>query len=253
MLVILLVSHFNPRSPHGERRLPGLWQSSLPGISIHALLTESDILCEAVALVLSDFNPRSPHGERPRSIMSTFCASNFNPRSPHGERRDKSLIGKVNRQFQSTLSSRRATQSARPRPLLHGFQSTLSSRRATSSSSSGSSSSSDFNPRSPCGERRSTKGAGTSWPAISIHALLAESDALLGDLSHRATNFNPRSPCGERRRSSLDPRNRGDFNPRSPCGERLGGGGMKLVPDDFNPRSPCGERLRILVLWGVGV
>ena len=34
--------NFNPRSPHGERPPPALWQQPL-----------------------QDFNPRSPHGERP--------------------------------------------------------------------------------------------------------------------------------------------------------------------------------------------
>ena len=35
-------------------------------ISIHALLTESDVVCMVSPLYQShDFNPRSPHGERP--------------------------------------------------------------------------------------------------------------------------------------------------------------------------------------------
>ena len=78
---------FNPRSPHGERRL--VPQSA----HLH-----------------SHFNPRSPHGERPcpfracarldlfqptlpargatsRKHANSARASNFNPRSPHGERR----------------------------------------------------------------------------------------------------------------------------------------------------------------------
>ena len=33
---------------------------------------------------------------------------------------------------------------------------------------------------------------------ISIHALLAESDATLHDIFKLLTNFYPRSPCGER-------------------------------------------------------
>ena len=102
----------------------------------------------------------------------------------------------------------------------------------------------DFNPRSPCGERRRgvTKGVYTH-------------------------NFNPRSPCGERPYGANPPFSvhpfqstlpmRGatiwstslstfiaHFNPRSPCGERLvtvRDCGARL---DFNPRSPCGERLR---------
>ena len=55
---------------------------------------------------------------------------------------------------------------------------------------------------------------------ISIHALLAESDALFDNSSPEQQNFYPRSPCGERR--SKPARNSGIpyFYPRSPCGER---------------------------------
>ena len=79
-------SHFNPRSPHGERR-PRMVASS----------------------AARNFNPRSPHGERPlnaygitetKAFQSTLPArgatyrakttaarmKHFNPRSPHGER-----------------------------------------------------------------------------------------------------------------------------------------------------------------------
>ena len=55
-----------------------------------------------------------------------------------------------------------------------------------------------FYPRSPCGERPS-KLAKTSWTEkISIHALLAESDALASKQNATQQNFYPRSPCGER-------------------------------------------------------
>ena len=84
---------------------------------------------------------------------------------------------------------------------------------------------SNFYPRSPCGERRHSCRADAGDQPISIHALLAESDAqrqsaqrqpdgFLSTLSlRRATgaatntrarhlNFYPRSPCGERRNNS---------------------------------------------------
>ena len=78
----------------------------------------------------------------------------------------------------------------------------------------------DFNPRSPCGERR---------------------NIVLNGLKHQ--NFNPRSPCGERphkspfssvkRRISIHaPRAGSD---RASCLYSTGA-------EDFNPRSPCGER-----------
>ena len=78
----------------------------------------------------------------------------------------------------------------------------------------------NFNPRSPCGERRITA-------------------CRMGATSH----FNPRSPCGERPLTSGRPATLVNFNPRSPCGERrFRQGEHKACLHDFNPRSPCGER-----------
>ena len=57
----------------------------------------------------------------------------------------------------------------------------------------------DFNPRSPCGERRAGRRDYAAGTGISIHAPHAGSDS--GWLSGIAITsyFNPRSPCGERR------------------------------------------------------
>ena len=81
---------FNPRSPHGERpreRGSAAWNT--------------------------DFNPRSPHGER-RGLhfAAQILDLNFNPRSPHGERRRARISRNCTGEFQSTLSSRRATTPA---------------------------------------------------------------------------------------------------------------------------------------------
>ena len=78
----------------------------------------------------------------------------------------------------------------------------------------------DFNPRSPCGERRTAvsadggeqvfqstlpvwgaTGCGALQPQerpISIHAPRVGSDKMCLRLGCHPTNFNPRSPCGER-------------------------------------------------------
>ena len=53
----------------------------------------------------------------------------------------------------------------------------LSLRRATSVALPGLRLHLDFYPRSPCGERPGTIGAAAGTAAISIHALLTESDA----------------------------------------------------------------------------
>ena len=59
-------------------------------------------------------------------------------------------------------------------------------------------SSSNFNPRSPCGERRYLRISLKGLLLISIHALRVESDALKIFSGDVPANFNPRSPCGER-------------------------------------------------------
>ena len=106
-----MASHFNPRSPHGERRrrfvfpLSGrVFQSTLPArgatnqkqrqnsaiaISIHAPRTGSDPL------------GARRHGRRPYD---------FNPRSPHGERQPEPAQLNPETEFQSTLPARGATR-----------------------------------------------------------------------------------------------------------------------------------------------
>ena len=79
-----------------------------------------------------------------------------------------------------------------------------------------------FNPRAPCGARRSPLFV----PRPSMY-------------------FNPRAPCGARRyghvRLVLAGR---DFNPRAPCGARQDHRGCSAgCSIDFNPRAPCGARL----------
>ena len=124
---------------------------------------------------------------------------------------------------------------------------------------------SDFYPRSPCGERRFHFNAGQHICVISIHALLAESDAAAGEHrgrtqisihallaesdvrcrvgSVRPSNFYPRSPCGERLFLSVSSASAWQF--LSTLSLRR----ATIVLDLFNfhepnfyPRSPCGER-----------
>ena len=56
----------------------------------------------------------------------------------------------------------------------------------------------NFYPRSPCGERPCAVGAYVLYICISIHALLAESDAIRKCQIIPIIHFYPRSPCGER-------------------------------------------------------
>ena len=148
------------------------------GISIHALLAESDVgclvsippWCISIHALLAEsdrgllhhtqraryFYPRSPCGERPPALLAGVQdVYNFYPRSPCGERQQKRRNRKTDRLFLSTLSLRRATYFSRVYSRYGSFLSTLSLRRATGK---------------PIVLH--------NCRCISIHALLAESDAI---------------------------------------------------------------------------
>ena len=133
---------------------------------------------------------------------------------------------------------------------------------------------SDFNPRAPCGARRS----GWSWPPSSWYFNPRAPCGARRRLQSRATwwrtYFNPRAPCGARPPQPLPhPAPVRHFNPRAPCGARPGDHGGKerdhpisihapLAGRDlqravfrpavqhFNPRAPCGARLHLQLVIG---
>ena len=80
----------------------------------------------------------------------------FNPRSPCGERLGMGLSTLTGAVFQSMLPVRGATRRAFTHRRLAKFQSRLPVRGATSPSRKRWSAWRDFNPCSPCGERRQT-------------------------------------------------------------------------------------------------
>ena len=111
MPAVTRVANFYPRSPCGERRVTVLGIQHKVGISIHALLAESDLRALPFSAVGRYFYPRSPCGERPPSVflhcttylfLSTLslrratvwadsppvAPADFYPRSPCGERPD---------------------------------------------------------------------------------------------------------------------------------------------------------------------
>ena len=143
-------------------------------ISIHAPRTGSDHNPRRSLSALRDFNPRSPHGERRTAPRICTSASNFNPRSPHGERlrrfrRVLSLGISIHAPRTGSDGQRRESVPAHqisihaPRTgsdsgafaasFRLAFQSTLPARGATSTLRILRCGDSDFNPRSPHGER----------------------------------------------------------------------------------------------------
>ena len=114
-------------------------------------------------------------GATPQDIKTKNIKADFNPRSPHGERQCASIRAGCCRTFQSTLPARGATRGRHrgqpplgisihaPRTGSDTLADVLDDERT------------DFNPRSPHGERRGTRLCRPAWE-----------------------NFNPRSPHGER-------------------------------------------------------
>ena len=146
--------NFNPRSPHGERRL--LLQSNIksirisihaprtgsdmaiasfttpPGISIHAPRTGSDDFFLSAAAARKYFNPRSPHGERLRLDFSGAHRAVISIHAPRtGSDEAIHRIYTVAIEFQSTLPARGATRADSYIICTSKFQSTLPARGAT--------------------------------------------------------------------------------------------------------------------------
>ena len=146
---------FNPRSPHGERRLFSIVFVGISGISIHAPRTGSDALILLGLLVEVLFQSTLPargatnsYGiinnckrisiHAPRTGSDTARPKKwraeryFNPRSPHGERRRTATHKRRRERFQSTLPARGATpRGGDERGGGMAFQSTLPARGAT--------------------------------------------------------------------------------------------------------------------------
>ena len=150
-----VVSHFNPRSPHGERRTGDTQVKARFGISIHAPRTGSDTIRKTVVsrIVISIHAPRT--GSDSNAGTKRCWSTDFNPRSPHGERHHQAQVDAQKLRFQSTLPARGATI------LTKQWQSTIT----------------NFNPRSPHGERHKLDPVIGRDSEISIHAPRTGSDS----------------------------------------------------------------------------
>ena len=158
---------FYPRSPCGERQYLVRGQRPSWGISIHALLAESDIEFKLDFINQEEF-------------LSTLSLRRATREAKANEDRYK---------FLSTLSLRRATPPIQAHRKKTVFLSTLSLRRATCYRLRYSAPNRHFYPRSPCGERPAFWFFVALKVRISIHALLAESDAVCAVARSPASRF----------------------------------------------------------------
>ena len=141
-------------------------------------LRRATIDYHGVPLAPGYFYPRSPCGERLADNGDRAYGAVI---SIHALLAESDLVGLalvgVRRLFLSTLSLRRATGCQLSWGTMIEFLSTLSLRRATYPAKPPHFPRCHFYPRSPCGERQGQHAGGRRKPDISIHALLAESDA----------------------------------------------------------------------------
>ena len=129
---VLSDNHFYPRSPCGERRVTVLGIQHRVGISIHALLAESDYALVQELRVTSNFYPRSPCGERRSGHpgIRQRDAISIHALLAESDAKNTSIAGRIT-SFLSTLSLRRATMTHTQKFCVSTFLSTLSLRRAT--------------------------------------------------------------------------------------------------------------------------
>ena len=261
------VSHFNPRSPHGERRTgttstkhtASIFQSTLPARGATSDRWQMYHNCQA--------------------FQSTLPARGATP-PKHGSTR----IPGISIHAPRTGSDRDWKRGAEnpERISIHA------PRTGSDDERGGIAGEVDFNPRSPHGERHTFRcwllrlgifqstlpARGATRAAqhqqkcnlISIHAPRTGSDCSGKSAHLPCCDFNPRSPHGERRTRFIcslptqtisihAPRTGSDqsqqpvelrlsyFNPRSPHGERPTRCDTLTSASYFNPRSPHGERL----------
>ncbi len=129
----------------------------------------------------------------------------------------------------------------------------------------------DFNPRSPCGERRPVSAH--QHHLMQFQSTLPVRGATIKGAGGVCVHvyFNPRSPCGERRVIACAPLRCGAFQSTLPvrgatsaregivldfiisihaprAGSDAGSALTTAQNGNFNPRSPCGERQQYIVL-----
>ena len=188
------------------------------------------------------FNPRSPHGERQTSILKTSSRDFISTHAPRtGSDGSGGAAGteseKISTHAPRTGSDVTDITFVQNRVV---FQPTLPARGATRIVRRIFDLRTNFNPRSPHGERPvaviGSSCTGRFQPTLPARgATRAAPCALLG-----CFDFNPRSPHGERHvLLHEDLRHVANFNPRSPHGERPPNIQTCAVSVEFQPTLPA--------------
>ena len=238
------VGHFNPRSPHGERlggppaqpHQDGQFQSTLPA--------RGATVVKVRVRLIEPFQSTLPaRGATIPARRVSRGSTHFNPRSPHGERQKKHILdmGISNFNPRSPHGERHPPDESWERT--QSFQSTLPARGATFSFVNSGYLAVRFQSTLPArGATRLGSICRVAMP-ISIHAPRTGSDRYASFSSSSARHFNPRSPHGERQKKKILQPDALEFQSTLPArGATHVRLNRKGRPRHFNPRSPHGER-----------
>ena len=147
--------YFNPHSPCGERLYHVSFIHYFLGFQSTLPMRGATTRCKRCTTNILHFNPHSPCGERPRLLVLKYADLLISIHTPHaGSDLSDTVTSSSGTEFQSTLPMRGATHPRSqtiPIPL-------------------------DFNPHSPCGERRRFNSVHMRSKLISIHTPHAGSD-----------------------------------------------------------------------------
>ena len=228
-------THFNPRSPHGERRRWRDGNVSARRISIHAPRTGSDTVAGCCLCRWKYFNPRSPHGERPSPMRWKPCPRAFQSTLPArgatGAFQMSDALSMISIHAPRTGSDGIRERAAAPTEIsIHAPRTGSDSARAQPPLRPA-----HFNPRSPHGERRLRVGD-CAVRAASFQSTLPARGATRRHRQHIATctDFNPRSPHGERR-----------YGGKNSCGDGISIHAPRTGSDEIPSASPSAATISI--------
>ena len=208
-----------------ECDLVGIGEPKVTTVSIHALLAECDLrafpnqtgLNVSIHALLAECDFVV--------LQNAICPHCFNPRTPCGVRQQGENALSYIKLFQSTHSLRSATGLHCQRfqyqmVSIHALLAECDLRPFARMNLKNC-----FNPRTPCGVRRTSMTSTASWGAfqsthslrsatwapetlfpprpVSIHALLAECDIRKWQKDNQEDRFNPRTPCGVRLKTAF--------------------------------------------------
>ena len=189
------------------------------------------------------FNPRSPCGERLGSLLQLQRRIDFNPRSPCGERLGHRLLLADAERFQSTLpvwgaTSRRVRRAVGHMISIHAPRVGSDVHHARDVAFLV-----DFNPRSPCGERRWCEGRIAGFEAFQSTLPVWGATFVVTEHTDVDLLFQSTLPVWGATLAlvqELDSSGISIHAPRVGSDHQLAS--QRLRSKNFNPRSPCGER-----------